>query len=92
MNVHGTSVKFTKKKDRYFLHVKTLNTPDSLPRLTQYTTEIDQYEWTQLENMVNDFDFWIAEQFKTRNVLDGYVLLLEGSRYSRDPETVSSYR
>jgi hypothetical protein len=57
---NGTTVKFTKKGNKYFLYVKTLNPNDSTNRLTQYATEIDKREWEQLENMVDEFDFWSA--------------------------------
>jgi hypothetical protein len=81
---NGTTVKFTRKGDTYFLYVKTLNPNDSITRLTQYVTEIDKGDWDQLENMVNEFDFWSATHFKYKKVLDGYTYFLEGSRISNN--------
>ncbi|MDB5257782.1 MAG: hypothetical protein JWM14_2477 [Chitinophagaceae bacterium] len=81
---NGTTVKFTRKEDTYFLCVKTLTPNDSINRLTQYTTEIDKREWYQLENMVDEFDFWSATHFKYNRVLDGDTYFLEGSRISNN--------
>ena len=79
----GTSVKFTRKRDTYFLSVKNLNPNDSINRLTQYTTEIDKQEWDQLENIIDEFDFWSATHFKYNDkVFDGETYFLEGSRIS----------
>lgn len=76
----GTAIKFIKKNGVHFMYVKTLR-HDSAVKLN-YSTKIDREEWDQLENMVDDFNFWTEQQFKYREVLDGYVFYLEGNRFS----------
>jgi len=77
---NGTAVKFVKKGGNYFMSVKTLD-QDSTPKLKLYSTKIDRQEWDQLENMIDNFNFWTEEQFTFNEVLDGYVFYLEGNRF-----------
>lgn len=78
---NGTAVTFVKKGNDYFMSVKTLD-QDSTPKLKKYSTKIDKEEWGQLENMVDNFNFWTEEQFTFNEVLDGYVFYLEANRFS----------
>jgi len=80
----GNSIKFIKKGDRYYLTEKIRDPQDSVPILTAYTTEIYEDEWTCLENMVNDFDFWTEKQFKENRVLDGHYFYLEVNNSSKN--------
>lgn len=47
----------------------------------EYQNTIDEEEWQELEKMIYEYDFWTAQHFRSnQNVLDGYILILEGVR------------
>lgn len=78
---YGKSVKFEHKKGVYSIAVKCLTKEDSLPDCKAYQIRIDREEWNKLEQMIYEFDFWTAEDFRSnKGVLDGYAYLLEGNR------------
>jgi hypothetical protein len=78
---YGKSVKFEKKNNFYSISVKCRTKDDGLPDCKEFEIEIDKEEWTELEGMIYEFNFWTVEDFKpNREVLDGYVYILEGNR------------
>lgn len=78
---YGKSVKFENKNSVYSIAVKCRTKDDWLPDCKEYEIGIDKEEWNELECMIYEFNFWTEEDFKTnKDVLDGYVYILEGNR------------
>ena len=78
---YGKSVKFEKKNGGCLITVKCKTKEEWLPDCKEYQIGIDIEEWTELERMIYEFNFWTEEHVKTdKDVLDGYVFLLEGNR------------
>lgn len=92
---YGKSVKFENEYGIYSIAVKCRTTEYWLPDsdCKEYQIEIDSAEWNELEKMVYEFDFWTVKNFKTnKDVLDGYVYLLEGNRPQAEKCNKKTYK
>ncbi|MFM9948857.1 MAG: hypothetical protein ACKV1O_13040 [Saprospiraceae bacterium] len=78
---YGESIKFEINDYGCFLTVKCIKKGDYSPECQNYKTKITEEEWNELNAMIYEFDFWTAEPFrKNEDVLDGYILFLEGNK------------
>lgn len=77
----GESIKIEKKKSGYFLTVKCKEKKGWHESCKAYQIGIEKKVWEKFEKMIYEFDFWTAEEFRSREgVLDGYAFVLEGNR------------
>jgi hypothetical protein len=83
----GQSIKFEKKDFGYLLSVKCITKEGYLQDCNEYQAIIDEEDWNELEEMIYEFNFWTAQQFKksSGDVLDGFTYCLEGNR----PEAIN---
>ena len=91
---YGKSVKFENKNGIYSIAVKCRTKEDCCPDYKEYEIGIDREEWDELEKMIYEFNFWTEADFKEdkREVLDGYVYLLEGNRPQAEKCNKKTYK
>ena len=77
----GQSIKFEKKDSSYFLTSKCLVKTGWPSECENFHMEITKSAWDDFEKMIYEFNFWTENQLEAnRNVLDGFVFILEGVR------------
>lgn len=78
---YGELVRFEKKSDGCYVYRKCFaKGKDWQPNCENYQVKISMEDWTILEKMIYEYNFWTTQNFRENEALDGYVYLLEGNR------------
>jgi len=89
----GKLIKVEKKLDGYSISVKCSGKKDLNPECKEYQIGIKKEEWEEFENLIYEFNFWTAEDFReARKVLDGDSFLLEGNRPEAEKCNKKNYK
>jgi hypothetical protein len=90
---YGKSIQVTKERAEYLLTVKCKILEEANSECQDYKYVIGESDWIELDNMINEFDFWDEPSLRSEtSVLDGFGYFLEAKRLEANGKENKFYK